>query len=180
MRRMHALVRATIHSRLDYCNIILANPPLGLLNCLQSVTRSSARLVLRRWAGVSRPIRDQLHWLPLQQRIAFKLCTVAHKCIHPSASLGYMSYRCISTGACCTSFCCILSSIDPGHWDLNCLTAWFLYNACPATCNSLPSQLTADNSLSLSTFRKQLNAALFRYRGILQNAFMTCLVVNLR
>ena len=44
---VHALVRALVHSRLDYCNGVLANAPLGLYNKLQSVLRSAARLVLR-------------------------------------------------------------------------------------------------------------------------------------
>jgi len=67
--------RDLIHSRLDYCNSILANAPLCLLNCLQSVISSSARLVLRFRPSVcvSKLIRDHLHWLPVQQRIAFKL-----------------------------------------------------------------------------------------------------------
>jgi len=30
----HTLLRAMIHSRLDYCNSIMANAPLDLLNCL--------------------------------------------------------------------------------------------------------------------------------------------------
>ena len=52
---VHALVRAMIHSRLDYCNGILANALLGLLNCLQSVMRSAARLVLRFHRGPVSP-----------------------------------------------------------------------------------------------------------------------------
>src|SRR5271157_2674787 len=78
----HSLVRALIHSRLDYCNGILANAPAALINSLQSVLRSAARLVLRlpARASVTQPMRDILHWLPVQQRIKFKLCTRAFKC----------------------------------------------------------------------------------------------------
>ena len=42
----HALVRAFIHSRLDYCNGVLTGMPVGLSNRLQSVFRSAAWLVL--------------------------------------------------------------------------------------------------------------------------------------
>jgi hypothetical protein len=51
----HSLVCAVVHSRLDYCNGILANAPLGLVNSLQSVLRSAARLILRLppWASVT-------------------------------------------------------------------------------------------------------------------------------
>jgi len=82
----HAIVRPTVRSRLDYCNSIADNAPLGLLNCSQPVfMRYSARLVLRLPppAGVSELMRDQLHWLPVQQRI--KLCIVARRRIHRHA-----------------------------------------------------------------------------------------------
>jgi len=73
-----------IHSllnSLDNCNSILVNALLGLLKCLQSVMHSSARLDLLfpPMASVSKQVRDQLHWLQVQQRIIFNLCTVAHK-----------------------------------------------------------------------------------------------------
>ena len=41
----HALVRAMIHCRLDYCNSVLANQPMYVYSNLQSVLRTAARLV---------------------------------------------------------------------------------------------------------------------------------------
>ncbi len=77
----HSLVRALIHSRLDYCNGVLANAPVGLCNKLQSVLRAAARLVLKlpRCASVGLALRDRLHWLPFPQRVTFKLCVMAYK-----------------------------------------------------------------------------------------------------
>jgi len=50
-------------------------PPLGLLNSLQSVMRCAAASAVgwcvQSWCAI------QLHWLPVQQRITFELCTVA-------------------------------------------------------------------------------------------------------
>ena len=46
MDSAHALVRAMIHSRLDYCNGLLAGLPTGQMSRLQSVLRAAARLVL--------------------------------------------------------------------------------------------------------------------------------------
>ena len=46
MDAAHALVRAMTHSRLDYCNILLAGLPTGQMSRLQSVLRGAARLVL--------------------------------------------------------------------------------------------------------------------------------------
>ena len=45
MDAAHALVRAMIHSRLDYCNSLLAGLPTGQMSRLQSVLRAAARLV---------------------------------------------------------------------------------------------------------------------------------------
>ena len=46
MDAAHALVRAMIHIRLDYCNSLLAGLPTGQMSRLQSVLRAAARLVL--------------------------------------------------------------------------------------------------------------------------------------
>ena len=43
----HSLVRALIHTRVDYCNGLLAAGPKYLLEKLQSVLRAAARLVLQ-------------------------------------------------------------------------------------------------------------------------------------
>jgi len=45
---------------------------------------SSARLIMRlqKWAIVSKLMYYHLHWMPILQRIIFKLGTVAHNCIH--------------------------------------------------------------------------------------------------
>ena len=40
----HALVRALVHSRLDYCNGVLAGLPINKVTQLQSIRRASARL----------------------------------------------------------------------------------------------------------------------------------------
>ena len=53
----HSLVRALVHSRLDYCNGVLPGMHQYQYERLQSVLRAAARLVLRlpKWASVSRP-----------------------------------------------------------------------------------------------------------------------------
>ena len=161
----HSLVRALVHSRLDYCNGVLANAPLRLYNKLQSVMRSAARLVLRlpRRVSVSLAIRDRLHWLPFPQRVTFKLCTMAYKSQHgllPS----YLARLC--TGVNTVAARARLRSAAAGHMtvpDTNMRTVGrrgFSY-ACPAAWNLLPHQLTADSSLSLASFRRKLKTFLF-------------------
>ena len=61
----HALVRSLIHSRLDYCNSVLVGLPDYMINRLQSVLRSAARLVLqlpKRSHALER-MQAELHWL---------------------------------------------------------------------------------------------------------------------
>ena len=56
-----------------------------LLSQLQSVLRASAsaRLVLqrRKFDPIFNDIREKLHWLPIRQRITYKLCLIVFRCL---------------------------------------------------------------------------------------------------
>ena len=79
---IHALVRALIHSRLDYCNSLLAGSPDYLIKKLQSVLRSSARLILKipSHSSVTDLMANNLHWLSFPQRITYKLAVLCFRC----------------------------------------------------------------------------------------------------
>ena len=160
----HALVRALIHSRLDYCNGVLAGLPQYLSDRLQSVLRSAARLIFRlpTSSGITNLIKEQLHWLPFPKRIEFKLCTMAYKCLHEQSPI-YISELCSSVSSC------------PGRSQLRSATVGnlvvpqiltktigirgFSYS-CPSIWNSLPAHLK-DKNLTLPVFKKQLKSFLF-------------------
>jgi len=93
----HARVRALVHSRLDYCNAVLANAPQMQVAPLQSVLRFAARVVLRcpRSAGLTQLIRERLHCLSLPEKILFKLATLTYKCIIGRAP-DYLASMCTS------------------------------------------------------------------------------------
>ena len=67
-------VQSFVLCRLDYCNALLYGISGGLIQRLQSVQNAAARLVTgaRRRDHITSVLR-QLHWLPVKQRIDFKL-----------------------------------------------------------------------------------------------------------
>jgi hypothetical protein len=74
------LVSALVLSRLDYCNAVLADLPASTLAPFQKVLHAAARLVLglRPRDHVTSALKE-LHWLPITQRIQYKLCLLVHK-----------------------------------------------------------------------------------------------------
>ena len=77
------LVHAFITSRVDHCNRVLYGSNGYLLDRLQSVLNSAARLILcvPKFGSVSAAIRNALHWLPIGKRIRFKTALLVRHCI---------------------------------------------------------------------------------------------------
>src|SRR6218665_3243902 len=69
------LVHSFVTSRLDCCSSLYIDLPATRLNCLNRVLRSAARLIGRvsKFDHISAYMRDVLHWLPLRQRIEFRV-----------------------------------------------------------------------------------------------------------
>jgi len=71
------VVHAFIASRLDYCNALLYGLSDRLMCRLQSVQNAAARLVTgARPCDHITPILRQLHWLPVRQRVLFKIAVL--------------------------------------------------------------------------------------------------------
>ena len=70
-------------SRLDYCNGLLYGLPTNLVAKLQSILNTAARLVTkpRKYEHIT-PVMINLHWLPIQYRIQFKLLLLIYKSLH--------------------------------------------------------------------------------------------------
>jgi len=78
------LVQAFVSSRLDYCNAILHGPPEKLMRRLQSVQNAAARMItIARRRDHITPILRQLHWhwLPVRQRVDFKIAVLVFRCL---------------------------------------------------------------------------------------------------
>jgi len=66
------------------------------LQALQSVLNAGARLIMRKqkYDHITSTLRDDLHWLPIRQRIMYKLSTIVYKCIHGAAP-SYLTNLCV-------------------------------------------------------------------------------------
>ena len=73
-------------SHLNYANALLYGLPAITINKLQQIQNMCAWLVLWRPKGTSitQCLKD-LHWLPICQRIEFKILTLTYKCLNKQA-----------------------------------------------------------------------------------------------
>jgi len=108
------------------------------------------------------PVLRDLHWLPVRQRITFKLAMMVYKCLH-SLAPSYLA-----------DVCTPVSSVV-GRWQLRSANSGTLVVVPgtrttigrrnfvvpgPATWNRLPVELRT-SSLSIDTFAKKLKTHLF-------------------
>ena len=79
----HKLVVALVTSNIDYCDGLLGGLAAKDVDRLQRLQNRAARLVTRSKAAMHiTPIRKDLHWLPIQERINYKIIVTVYKCIH--------------------------------------------------------------------------------------------------
>jgi hypothetical protein len=87
---MKRLVSAFVLSRLDYCNAALVGLPQTTLQHLQRAQNAAARLITNTGPHDHiTPAMKALHWLPVNQRIEYKLCLTMHL-IHTQQCPDYM------------------------------------------------------------------------------------------
>ena len=79
---MKTIVHACIISKLDYCNSLLYGLPSSQIRRLQRVQNTCARLICSqpRFSRITPILRD-LHWLPVRQRISFKILLIVYKAL---------------------------------------------------------------------------------------------------
>ena len=76
-----AIACAIVGSRLDYANSVLTGISARNVHRLQRVQNSLARVVTRSTTNSTSAL-NSLHWLPIRQRIDYKLATIVHRSLH--------------------------------------------------------------------------------------------------
>ena len=77
------LTNGLFTSRLDYCNSLLYGVPSSSLDRFQKLQNRAARtLSLTRKFDHITPVLKELHWLPVERRVEYKVILMCFKCLH--------------------------------------------------------------------------------------------------
>ena len=155
-------VHTLVTSRLDYCNSLLTGISDILLKRLQNIQRTSARLITRKrkYDHVTADLID-LHWLPIRQRIDFKILVLVYKSIHEQSPRYISNMLQIQTGS---KQLRSTSSSAPRFIELRTHHTTFADRSfscyAPRTWNLLPDHIKLANSFAI--FKKLLKHHLFQ------------------
>ncbi len=153
------LIHAYVISRLDYSNSLLCGINRSLLRRLQVIQNTAARLVFRKSKfDKAFPLLQTLHWLPIEQRIEFKILVFTHNCLYgkaPDYLSELISWRSSARNLRSSdSFCLTQTKTLNRYGDRA-----FPYHA-PRLWNSLP--LDIRSITSLVCFKKAVKTYLFK------------------
>ena len=154
------LVHAFISSRLDFCNSLLYGMPKYLIQKLQRVQNAAARLV----SGCHQhdhitPVLYRLHWLPVEQRIEYKILLLTFKALNDCAP-SYLSELVKPYVPPLSLRSKSFNLLTRGSYRLKSYGKRAFSNAAPELWNSIPSDIRS--CLDISCFKRELKTFLFK------------------
>ena len=91
MRKL--VVQNLITSRLDYCNSVLSGVPKAEIMKFQRVENAACRFIFSLKKSEScKGFMYNLHWLPIDKRIHFKVLIFAHEIVHKCHVPDYLNH----------------------------------------------------------------------------------------
>ena len=154
------LVHAFVTVKLDNNNALLYGLPKEQIGKLQRVLNTAARLLTgsHKYDHIT-PVLMQLHWLPIEQRIAYKIILVTFKALNglaPQYIADMISYykpsRCLRSSN--------ASLLNEPRFSVNSYGGRAFSVSSPRLWNKLPSSLRS-SMLDLSEFKSKLKTHLF-------------------
>ena len=160
------LVHSLISSRVDYCNSIFYGATDVVVRILQSVLNTAARLISNRikFDHITPVLRDQLHWLPIRQRIDFKIAVFVYNTLNGCGPT-YLSRNCNpvrEVGARAHLRSAIRGDLTMPRTRTRRFGPRSFRVSGPVVWNSLPEDIRAPE-LSLERLKSMLKTHLFRH-----------------
>ena len=154
MKTIEILVHAFVSSKLDHCNSLLYNVPKYILKKLQSVQNAAARLITcsRKYDHIT-PILKELHWLPVSERIKFKILLLTFKALHQQSPTYIQDLlTCYQPSRSLRSPSSL--RLNPTNFNLKSYGSWAFAVSAPELCNSLPVSIRSRLNSKLIFLKK--------------------------
>ncbi|XP_072030425.1 uncharacterized protein [Amphiura filiformis] len=160
----HLVIRALILSKIDYGNGLLLGSNKTDIQRIQRIQNWAAKMICQvRKQDHATPCLEELHWLPVEKRIVFKVLLFVYKCLNHIAP-NYIS-SCITlnqpgrAGLRSASDTTRLTEHNTSKLLKSAERGAFYYNA-PRMWNRLPINIR--ESASLAVFKKALKTHLYK------------------